>query len=239
MRMRKKKNGSRRLLACGALFAFPLKAGAATLADADLPGTIEPSMFEITPTAPGKLLGRAEYPRYALEIGCGKGAFVRGMARRAPDCGFIAMERVADVLTIAMEHAAAEQLPNARFILGDAGALDEYFPPHAFDVIYLNFSDPWPKRDQLERRLTYRAYLEIYRRHLAPGGCIAFKTDNAALFEFSKKEFKACGFGLSAVTDDLHGPEWAGWAAERDVQTEYEAMWAARGAKIHRLEARG
>ena len=82
-----------------------------------------------------------------------------------------------------------------------------------------------------------RKYLEIYRGLLVPGGYIAFKTDNAALFEFSKKEFTEMNFELRCVTDDLHGSEWREWILKNDAETEYEKMWNARGSKIHRLEA--
>ncbi|MBQ6613909.1 MAG: methyltransferase domain-containing protein, partial [Clostridia bacterium] len=110
-----------------------------------------------------------------LEIGCGKGKFACDMAAAHPDVNFYAVEKVLDVMVSATERAlaCAESRPdNLRFILGDADTLCEWFAPHSIDCIYLNFSDPWPKKGYYKRRLTYRRFLEIYKtlltRHQPP-----------------------------------------------------------------------
>ena len=99
--------------------------------------------------------------------------------------------------------------------------------------LYLNFSDPWPKKGYAKRRLTHRSFLELYKEILVPNGEIVFKTDNIGLFEFSLEEFAAAGFKLKELTYDLHNSEYN----EDNIVTEYESKWVERGLPIHRVEA--
>ncbi|MBE6632039.1 MAG: tRNA (guanosine(46)-N7)-methyltransferase TrmB [Ruminococcaceae bacterium] len=168
-----------------------------------------------------------------LEIGCGKGAFILETAKRAPETQFIAMELVSDVALLAAEKIKAEGVPNVKFLVANAKTVDEIFKEHSFDRIYLNFSDPWPKAGHKKRRLTYRDYLEKYKRILKGGGAVFFKTDNRGLFDFSLEEFEACGFELKNLTYDLHNSEYN----EGNVETEYEKNFSAKGFTINRVEA--
>ena len=167
-----------------------------------------------------------------LEIGCGKGNFACGMSEKYPETNFIAMEKVADVCCIALEKAkkSAENRPdNLRFIIGDANNLCEWFPEHSVDTLYLNFSDPWPKKGHSKRRLTHRGFLESYRKVLKEGGKLVLKTDNVGLFDFSLEEFEACGLKIEWYTRDLHNSE----RAESNVMTEYEKNFSEKGFTIN------
>ena len=166
-----------------------------------------------------------------VELGCGKGRFTVETAKAEPDVLFIAVERVADAMVVAMERAAREGLRNVFFVDADVNRLPEFFAPGEVDRIYINFCDPWPKSNQAKRRLTHGNFLRLYRRVLAPEGQIHFKSDNARLFAFSVEELPRFGFSLSEVTDDLHadGPQ--------GVMTDYEAKFHELGTPIHRLVA--
>ena len=113
-----------------------------------------------------------------LEIGCGKGGFIRETAKRNPDICFYAVERVSNVMVTAVENALAEKeerpTDNLRFLIANAETLGEWFSPASLSVIYLNFSDPWPKKGHAKRRLTHRAFLERYFTLLKDGGEIRF-----------------------------------------------------------------
>ncbi len=205
MRMRKKKNGAARMAAC---------------ADWLL-------------TSPEDLKALPSGAPYYLEIGCGKGGFITQMAQANPDRFYIAVELVADALVIALERAKAENIPNLRFANLNANTLGEWFAAGQIAEIYLNFSDPWPKKGHAKRRLTYREFLAVYKPLLAEGGKICMKTDNVGLFDFSLEEFEAAGWRLEAVTRDLHHSAWA----EGNIMTEYEKNFSEQGYPIHRLEA--
>lgn len=167
-----------------------------------------------------------------IEIGCGKGGFVAGMAAQNPDINYVAIERYENVLVLAMEKVKNAALTNILFIDGDAMLLDEYFQDGEFERIYLNFSDPWPKKKTAKRRLTHTNFLNIYSRLLPDGGGVFFKTDNRALFEFSLNSFADADFKMKNITFDLHNSGFEG-----NVMTEYEKKFSEEGMPIYRVEA--
>ena len=204
MRMRKKKNGSARMEACGE-YVLP--------------------MNELSLAAKDK-------PLY-VEIGCGKGTFLCESALRDGGAFFIGFERVFDVALLAAEKLREREVTNARVTVGNAAGIADMFAPHSVKRIYLNFSDPWPKARHAKRRLTYRSFLESYKKILTPDGEIFFKTDNRPLFDFSLEELRESGFHLRNITNDLHSSEWE----EGNIHTEYEDNFSAKGFTINRVEA--
>ena len=213
MRMRKKKNGEQRLAAAAHLICT----------DAE--------QVKSDPQGP---FGGSSAALH-LEIGCGKGKFSVEMAANRKNVHFYAVERMTDVMICAVERALqneADCADNLRFIISDAGALTEWFPPHIFDCIYLNFSDPWPKSGYYKRRLTYRRFLEIYKTLLKPNGILRFKTDNENLFSFSLEEFEAAGMPLQKISRDLHHSKYAA----DNIMTEYEMLFSSRGMPVYFAE---
>ncbi len=168
-----------------------------------------------------------------LEIGCGKGAFARGLAEKEPEARIVAMEKISDVILLAAE-ALPPEIKNVSFLNDDARYLDKLFRENSVDRIYLNFSDPWPKAGHFKRRLTYRGFLALYRKILKPDGKIFLKTDNRPLFDFSIRELRESGWEVDGVTYDLHRSPMN----DGNIETEYEKLFSARGEPIHRLEAK-
>ncbi len=167
-----------------------------------------------------------------VEIGCGKGSFVAGMAKLYPDVNFIAIEKVEDVIVMAMEKAIDNEIENVRFVDLDAERIEDFFEKGEIERIYLNFSDPWKKNKQAKRRLTHKNFLDRYKKVLNSGDYIWFKTDNRKLFEFSLNSFCEEGFKLKNITLDLHNSGF-----EPNVVTEYEQRFIDLGQPIYRLEA--
>ena len=167
-----------------------------------------------------------------IEIGCGKGTFITQTALINPHIRYIAVEKVSNVIILAMEKAKQAELCNVRFMRGNFQNLSESFPDASVDRIYLNFSDPWPKKGYAKRRLTHSGFLELYKRILKKDGEIHFKTDNRTLFEFSLESFPENGFTLSEVTFDLHNSGFEG-----NIMTEYEKRFSDEGVPICRLVA--
>jgi len=167
-----------------------------------------------------------------LELGCGKGHFIRESARQNPDILYIAMEKDPSCIVMAMEKAQAENIPNVFFILGDAALLPEFFAPGEVDLIYINFCDPWTRKNKYaKRRLTHRNFIARYKQIIAVNGHLCMKTDNVPLFEFSVEEVPACGLELISVTRDLHATDIP------NIMTEYEKRFSEQGLPINRLEA--
>ncbi len=213
MRMRKKKHGKERLLACSEFIA-------------ELPNA--------PMTDPSALFGRVGAPVF-LEIGAGKGGFAAKMAKRHPDTCYFAMERVSDCVVLGAENAKNMEggaPENLRFVVDTADNLTKIFAPESVDAVFLNFSDPWTKKGYAKRRLTHRRYLAVYMNLLKSGGVLRFKTDNDGLFDFSLEELEAVGLPLSKMTRDLHASEYA----EGNIMTEYETAFSSQGVSINMLE---
>lgn len=167
-----------------------------------------------------------------VEIGCGKGMFITSMAQ-AFDYNFYAMEKVPDVIVMAIEKAVQLQIPNLKFLINDADHFLDICPYNSIDILYLNFSDPWPKKRDTERRLTYRDFLLKYKQVLKEDGLIFLKTDNVKLFEFSIVEFEEFGFELFDVTSDLNNSD-----IENPFKTEYENRFMEQGLPINHFKAK-
>ncbi|MBQ2753664.1 MAG: tRNA (guanosine(46)-N7)-methyltransferase TrmB [Firmicutes bacterium] len=166
-----------------------------------------------------------------IEIGCGKGRFISLTAKANPEYNFIGIERDKSVSAVAVRHIT-DQIDNLCFICADAGNLENYFEEGEVNRIYLNFSDPWPRKKWAKRRLTYKTFLAAYKRVFGKSGEIHMKTDNRTLFEFSLNEFSNENWRLRNISLDLHNSDYEG-----NIMTEYEEKFSSEGLPIYRLEA--
>ena len=242
MRMRKKKNGAKRIENLSALF----------IKNEDKPLEIS-EIFAST----------AEKP-LRIEIGCGKGDFVCGISATEPDYNYIALERVGDVIMSAAEkyavsrdlghlddHGAwlapdgklydgeaydvpAEMRGNVRFVCGEAKEFLSRLPDNSVESIYTNFSDPWPKKGYVSRRLTHSSFLKEYARVLVNGGMLKLKTDNDGFFDYSLESIGDSDFEIVAYTRDIDSSVDF---SVGNVETEYERNFKSKGVKIKALRA--
>lgn len=166
-----------------------------------------------------------------LEIGMGKGNFIIDKAMKNPNINFIGVERYESVLCRALEKLEDKQLPNVKIICIDAIELDEVFDKE-ISTIYLNFSDPWPKKRHAKRRLTSHVFLPVYDLIFKDEKVIVQKTDNVGLFESSIVSLSTYGYTIEEISLDL-----ASTGMENSL-TEYEAKFMSQGIKINYLKAR-
>ncbi|MCX5775064.1 MAG: tRNA (guanosine(46)-N7)-methyltransferase TrmB [Firmicutes bacterium] len=166
-----------------------------------------------------------------LEIGTGKGDFIVTMGSRHPVARFVGIEKSTTALAICAKKVVEANLGNVILVNADAGKLLEALPANAFTAIFLNFSDPWPKKKHAKRRLTYDKMLSQYFRILKPNGLIYLKTDNVDLFSYSYENLLRFRYEISKKTDDYDGHD------DFDAPTEYEKSFREQGIKINRLIA--
>ncbi|MBQ6686911.1 MAG: tRNA (guanosine(46)-N7)-methyltransferase TrmB [Bacilli bacterium] len=165
-----------------------------------------------------------------LEIGMGKGSFLLGMAKKYPNINFIGVERYTGVLARAINKINKEEITNLRVINIDAIKLNEVFD-HEIDTIYLNFSDPWPKKRHAKRRLTSEDFLRVYDNLFKGDNLIIQKTDNVGLFESSIVSLSTYGYKIEDISLDLANTD------KENVMTEYEEKFVNLGVKINYLYA--
>ena len=170
-----------------------------------------------------------------IEIGMGKGQFIRNMAIKNPDINFIGIEKYESVLMKAIQRKrnleTEKEIDNLRFLCADARKLAEIFDVGEVDKIFLNFSDPWPKDRHANRRLTSLDFLNIYDTILKKDGVIEFKTDNRGLFEYSLEVIKDSKWKLNYCSFDFHSEK----ESEGNIMTEYEEKFAGQGNKICKM----
>lgn len=171
-----------------------------------------------------------------IEIGTGKGHFIIQLAQQNPDINYIGIEKYTSVLLRAVQKMESLDQPpaNLRFICMNAENLSDVFASQEVSKIYLNFSDPWPKKRHARRRLTSREFLHLYDQILTKNGKIEFKTDNKQLFDFSLDELPAAGWKLEAYTNNLHNDSRMN---ENNIMTEYEQKFSSLGNPIYKLIA--
>ena len=166
-----------------------------------------------------------------IEIGMGKGNFIIKNALNNPNINYIGIEMYDSVILRAVEKTNELELNNLYLIRMDARLIEDIFDKE-IDLIYLNFSDPWPKERHAKRRLTSPRFLERYDKIFKNNNIIIMKTDNNPLFDYSLETLKEYGYVLSNISRDLHNEK------DNIITTEYEDKFTSIGIKINYLEAR-
>ena len=165
-----------------------------------------------------------------LEIGCGKGKFLYENALKYPDINFIGIERYDSIIALAIERM--KNRPNNLYLIRmNALDIDEVFDKE-IDRLYLNFSDPWPKKRHALRRLSSPIFLEKYDNIFSSLKEIFLRTDNQGLFEYSIESLSNYGYLLSDIHLDLHKIE-----DDDRITTEYEDRFVRKNMPIYELKA--
>ena len=165
-----------------------------------------------------------------IEIGMGKGKFIIKNAIENPNINYIGIERYDSVILRAVEKTNDLELNNLYLIRMDARLINDIFNKE-IDLIYLNFSDPWPKERHAKRRLTSPIFLERYDSIFKNSKHIIMKTDNKDLFNYSVESLKEYGYNINDISYDLHKDK------NNIITTEYEDKFTNMGIKINYLDA--
>ena len=160
-----------------------------------------------------------------IEIGMGKGQFIINNALAYPDINFIGIEKYDSVIAKGLQKIP-EGINNLVMVRWDALNIEDIFEREV-DRIYLNFSDPWPKKRHHLRRLSSRVFLEKYENIFKDKRIIEMRTDNRDLFQYSLVSFSEFGYTLEDVSLDLHTDNMP------DITTEYEDKFSKDGMPIY------
>ena len=175
-----------------------------------------------------KIIEENKDKKIFLEIGMGKGDFITQMATLDKDNIYIGVEVSPPILALAVKKLKRYEdengvLNNIYFMSFDAITISDIFEENQIEKIYLNFSDPWPKKKHAKRRLTNEKFLKEYEKVLRKNGQIEFKTDNRGLFEYSLISLQNYGLQFNEVYLDLHKTDIF------IVETEYEKKFSPFG----------
>lgn len=169
-----------------------------------------------------------------LELGCGKGEYTIGLARRHPDRNYIGMDIKGARIWSGARQGIQEGLDNVAFIRSEIESLEAFFTPGEVAEIWITFPDP--QMQKTRKRLTSARFLSLYRTILKPGGIIHLKTDSPFLYTFTSRIVKENNLPLIRETSDLYGSGLADPATS--IKTFYEQQWLSRGKSIKLLSFR-
>ncbi len=157
-----------------------------------------------------------------IEIGTGKGKFIISKALNNKNINYIGIEKYDSPLVGAIKRIGQDNIPNLRLICFDAINIEEIFD-HEISKLYLNFSDPWPKKKHAKRRLTSSNFLERYNNIFINKPDIEFKTDNDDLFDYSLISFEENGYEIVEIDRNYFD----------EYTTEYEDKFIRLGKNIN------
>jgi len=159
-----------------------------------------------------------------LDLGCGNGAFLAGLAEHEPGWNILGIEKKAYRVRQARRRSA--DLANARVTQGEVVEVLSELPAGSVSRVYLLFSDPWPKRRHAVRRLVQEDFVKVLRSRLGPGGIFFFASDAAEYAGWTRGLFAKAGWRVG---------EWV--VPEEWPRTEFEQRFASAGLNIWRCQA--
>ena len=168
-----------------------------------------------------------------LELGCGRGEYTVGLARRYADKNFIGVDIKGARMWTGATDALKEGLKNVAFLRTNIEIIDRFFAPGEVSEIWLTFSDPQMKK--ATKRLTSTYFMERYRKFLVPDGTIHLKTDSNFMFTYTRCMVEANRLPVEYQTDDLYH---SGIDEDLGIRTYYEQQWLDRGLSIKYIKFR-
>lgn len=169
-----------------------------------------------------------------LELGCGKGEYTVGLARRFPDKNFIGVDIKGARMWTGASEARDTGMKNVAFVRTSIELIDSFFAPGEVSEIWITFPDPQMKK--ATKRLTSTRFMNLYRRILVDDGLIHLKTDSPFLYTYTDLMVKLNSLPVVESTADLYASGSAGDIL--DIKTHYERQWLARGLTIKYLQFR-
>ena len=165
-----------------------------------------------------------------VDLGCGDGAFLLGMAENFPDRDFLGVERLLGRVRKVCKKITRRELQNARVLrLESRYSVEWLLPEAAVSRLHVLCPDPWPKLRHHRRRLVQPDFLEAVRRALRPGGEFLFMTDHEEYFQWAIE--KVTEFGkferLEWQEDSFFYPK-----------TDFQKLWESEGKSMWRLRCR-
>ena len=165
-----------------------------------------------------------------VEVGMGKGNFIINNALKYPEINFIGIEKYDSVLVRAVEKLETLNLSNLKLICMDASNINDIFDKEV-ELLFLNFSDPWPKKRHTNRRLTSPLFLEKYDDVFKNDKRIVLKTDNRKFFEYSVVSLSEYGYIIKDISLNLNEDN-----DPLNIRTEYEEKFSLKGFPIYKVE---
>jgi tRNA (guanine-N7-)-methyltransferase len=169
-----------------------------------------------------------------VEVGSGKGLFLRSAAAARPEVDFLGVEIAPRYARFAAAGLARNKLTNAMVVVGDVVELfGQVLSAAAAAAVHIYFPDPWWKRKHQRRRIIQEVFVRDLARVLQPGGTLHFWTD--------VEEYFQTAVSLLTQGTDLRGPfPVAEHEPQHDLdyRSHFERRTRKHGDPVYRAEFR-
>lgn len=169
-----------------------------------------------------------------LELGCGKGEYSIGLAKRFSQKNFLGVDIKGSRMWVGATEAIKNNLHNVGFLRTRIELIDSFFAPDEVDEIWVTFPDPQFKKKWTKKRLTSSPFLTKYRKFIQPDGIVHLKTDNYPLFDYTRKLLKYNHLNIFVETENLYSSEFS--EEVFGIKTFYESRFLEKGDKITYLK---
>ena len=173
-----------------------------------------------------------------LELGCGRGEYTVGLARRYPNKNFIGVDIKGARIWAGAKEAEQEELKNVAFLRTNIEMIVAFFAADEVDEIWITFCDPQMKK--ATKRLTSTWFMQRYQQIVKPNGLIHLKTDSPFLYTYTMEMLRLNPYHVLCATDDLYAAKQdavdSALTDARALQTHYEKQWLDRGMSIKYVE---
>lgn len=175
-----------------------------------------------------------------IELGCGKGEYAVGLARKYPEKNFIGVDIKGARMWRGAKTANEEGLKNIAFLRTRIEFIGSFFGPDEVAEIWITFPDPQLKEQRIRKRLTHPEFIEKYRQFLQPDGLVHLKTDSAPLHEYTLEMIEEEQHRILEATNDLYGQSVANIDFDTleilTIRTHYEILFSEKGFAITYLK---
>jgi tRNA (guanine-N7-)-methyltransferase len=173
-----------------------------------------------------------------LELGCGKGEYTIGLAKRNPDKNFIGVDIKGNRIWTGAKTAIENKMINVAFIRTRIDFIDTCFEENEVDEIWITFPDPQPQKTRTRNRLTNMIFVTRYKKILVDGGIINLKTDNEPFYDYTKEVIAENKMEILDATNDLYADTTQRDEELTNIKTYYEKLFSEKGFKICYLKFR-
>lgn len=144
-----------------------------------------------------------------LELGCGKGEYSVGLAKRFPEKNYIGVDIKGARMWRGAKTADTEDLNNVAFLRTRIEFINSFFDSDEVSEIWITFPDPHPGGKNSNKRLTSPWFLNKYRSFLNNKATIHLKTDNQELYNYTMTLIIYNGLEIISKSSDLYSGKYS------------------------------
>ncbi|GIM54495.1 tRNA (guanosine(46)-N7)-methyltransferase TrmB [Capnocytophaga cynodegmi] len=166
-----------------------------------------------------------------LELGCGKGEYSVGLAKRYPNKNFIGVDIKGARFWRGAKTAIEENIENVAFLRTQIELIEHCFAQGEVSEIWITFPDPQIKYKRTKHRLTNTEFLNRYKNILATDGYIHLKTDSEFMHGYTLGLLHGLGYNVLYANHNIYNSD--GVPSEvTEIQTFYEKFYLEQNKPI-------